>query len=97
MSLSKSEVEHVARLARLELSEAEKDEFTGQLNGILQFVEKLNQLDTATVEPTAHAIPVTNVFRPDQVRPSLDPELALDNAPDRVDNFFKVPKVLEEE
>jgi aspartyl-tRNA(Asn)/glutamyl-tRNA(Gln) amidotransferase subunit C len=97
MSLSQNEVEYVARLARLELSEAEKDQFTGELNGILDFVEKLNQLDTAAVEPTAHAIPVTNVFRPDRVRPSLDPELALSNAPDRVNNFFKVPKVLEDE
>jgi aspartyl-tRNA(Asn)/glutamyl-tRNA(Gln) amidotransferase subunit C len=97
MSLSKAEVEHVARLARLELSEAEKEEFTGQLNGILQFVAQLNQLDTAGVEPTAHAIPVSNVFRPDRMTPSIDPELALANAPDRVDNFFKVPKVLEDE
>jgi aspartyl-tRNA(Asn)/glutamyl-tRNA(Gln) amidotransferase subunit C len=97
MSLSKTEVEHVARLARLELTETEKEEFTGQLNGILHFVEKLNQLNTAGVEPTAHAIPVSNVFRPDRMTPSLDPELALANAPDRLDNFFKVPKVLEEE
>ncbi|HYH03464.1 MAG TPA: Asp-tRNA(Asn)/Glu-tRNA(Gln) amidotransferase subunit GatC [Bacillota bacterium] len=97
MSLSKAEVEHVARLARLELSETEKEEFTGQLNEILHFVEQLNQLDTKAVEPTAHAIPVANVFRQDEVKPSLDPELALTNAPDRVDNFFKVPKVLEED
>jgi aspartyl-tRNA(Asn)/glutamyl-tRNA(Gln) amidotransferase subunit C len=97
MSLSKAEVEHVARLARLELSETEKEEFTWQLNGILRFVEKLNQLETASVEPTAHAIPVSNVFRSDRIMPSLDPELALANAPDRVENFFKVPKVLEDE
>lgn len=97
MSLSKAEVEHVARLARLELSETEKEEFTGQLNEILHFVEQLNQLDTKAVEPTAHAIPVANVFRQDEVKSSLDPELALANAPDRVDNFFKVPKVLEED
>jgi aspartyl-tRNA(Asn)/glutamyl-tRNA(Gln) amidotransferase subunit C len=97
MSLSKAEVEHVARLARLELSDAEKEEFTGQLNGILHFVEKLNQLETGSVEPTAHAIPVNNVFRPDRIMPSIDPELALANAPDRLDNFFKVPKVLEDE
>jgi aspartyl-tRNA(Asn)/glutamyl-tRNA(Gln) amidotransferase subunit C len=97
MSLTKTEVEHVARLARLELSESEQEEFTGQLNDILGFVEKLNKLDTANIEPTAHAIPVTNVFRPDQVGTSLDSELALANAPDRVDNFFKVPKILEEE
>ncbi|HBE80088.1 MAG TPA: Asp-tRNA(Asn)/Glu-tRNA(Gln) amidotransferase subunit GatB [Firmicutes bacterium] len=97
MPLTKAEVEHVARLARLELSESEKEEFPGQLNGILDFVEKLNKLDTASIEPTAHAIPVTNVFRPDQEVPSFDPELALANAPDRLDNFFKVPKILEEE
>ncbi|TCL69985.1 aspartyl/glutamyl-tRNA(Asn/Gln) amidotransferase subunit C [Hydrogenispora ethanolica] len=96
MRLTKTEVEHVARLARLELSEAEKEEFTGQLNEILNFVEELNQLDTQGIEPTAHAIPVTNVFRSDRVEPSLDPELALANAPDRIDNFFKVPKVLED-
>jgi aspartyl-tRNA(Asn)/glutamyl-tRNA(Gln) amidotransferase subunit C len=95
MSLTKAEVEHVARLARLELSESEKEEFTGQLNEILDFVEKLNKLDTSNIEPTAHAIPVTNVFRPDQVVPSLDLELALANAPDRIGNFFKVPKTLE--
>ena len=96
MSLTKAEVEHVARLARLELTEIEKEEFTGQLNEILDFVEKLNELDTTNIEPTAHAIPVANVFRPDQVTPSLDLEGALSNAPDRVDNFFKVPKMLEE-
>lgn len=97
MSLTKVEVEHVARLARLELSEAEKEEFTWQLNEILAFVEKLNRLDTTTIQPTAHANPITNVFRPDQVKPSLVPELALANAPDAEDDFFKVPKILEDE
>ena len=97
MPLTKVEIEHVARLARLELNESEKEQFTGQLNGILGFVEKLNKLDTANIEPTAHAIPVTNVFRPDQVKSSMEPDLALTNAPDRVDDFFKVPKILEEE
>ncbi len=97
MSLTKAEVEHVARLARLELNESEKEEFTGQLNDILGFVEKLGKLDTASIEPTAHAIPVTNVFRADESGISLDPDLALANAPDRVDDYFKVPKILEEE
>jgi aspartyl-tRNA(Asn)/glutamyl-tRNA(Gln) amidotransferase subunit C len=96
MGLTKSEVEHVARLARLELSEGEKDEFTGQLNEILNFVEKLNELDTSGIEPTAHAIPISNVFRPDKTESSLDPELALSNAPDRIGDFFKVPKILED-
>lgn len=97
MPLTKAEVEHVARLARLELSESEKEEFTGQLNDILGFVEKLNKLDTANIEPTAHAIPVTNVFRHDQAGTSLETESALVNAPDQAGNFFKVPKILEEE
>jgi aspartyl-tRNA(Asn)/glutamyl-tRNA(Gln) amidotransferase subunit C len=97
MPLTKTEVEHVARLARLELSESEKEEFTGQLNDILGFVETLNKLNTKNIEPTAHAIPVTNVFRPDRVGTSLEPDMALANAPDRVDDYFKVPKILEEE
>ena len=97
MSLTKVEVEHVAKLARLELSESEKDEFTRELNEILDFVTKLNELDTTGIEPTAHAIPVTNVFRPDAVTPSLDPEVTLSNAPDRIGDFFKVPKSIEEE
>ena len=96
MSLTKAEVEYVAQLARLELSEAEKEKFTGQLNEILNFVEKLNEIDTSKIEPTAHTIPVQNVFRPDQVTESLDVELALANATDRVDNFFKVPKSIED-
>lgn len=96
MSLSKAEVEHVARLARLELSQAEREEFTGQLNAILNFVTKLNELDTSGIEPMAHAIPVFNIFKPDRTAPSLDVELALANAPDRMDQFFRVPKVLED-
>lgn len=95
MSLTKDEIEHVARLARLDLTEAEQEEFAWQLNEILSFVAKLNQLDTG-VEPTAHLIPVSNVFRSDHVEPSLDPEKGLANAPDRVGNFFKVPKILED-
>jgi aspartyl-tRNA(Asn)/glutamyl-tRNA(Gln) amidotransferase subunit C len=97
MSLSIQEVEHIARLGRLELSDAEKEQFTEQLNEIIHYVEILNQLDTAGVEPTAHVIPVHNVFRRDEKKPSMDPELALANAPDRIDNYFKVPKILEEQ
>ncbi len=96
MSLTKTEVEHVARLARLELSETEKEAYTVQLNEILNFVEQLSGIDIAGIEPTAHAIPVTNVFRPDRVEPSLDPETVLANAPERLDNFFRVPKILED-
>lgn len=96
MALTKTEVEYVAKLARLALTDEEKEEFTRQLNEILGFVEELNKLDTTGIEPTAHAIPVYNVFRADEVKPSLDPELALANAPDRTDNFFRVPKILED-
>lgn len=96
MSLTMNEVEHVARLARLELSTEEKERFTHQLNDILQYVEKLKELDTEGVEPTAHAIPLQNVLRGDAVRPSLDREDVLANAPDREEAFFKVPKIIEE-
>ncbi|HEY8462848.1 MAG TPA: Asp-tRNA(Asn)/Glu-tRNA(Gln) amidotransferase subunit GatC [Bacillota bacterium] len=96
MSLSQSEVEHVARLACLELSETEKQEFTGQLNQILHFFAKLDRIDTAGVAVTVPATKSVKAFRPDQVETSLEPELALANAPERLGNFFKVPKVLEE-
>jgi len=96
MGLTKVEIERIARLARLELSEAEEEEFTRQINRILGFIERLNRVDTTGVEPTAHVVPLFNVFRPDQTEPSLDPEAALANAPERDGNFFKVPKVLED-
>ncbi|HEX7715504.1 MAG TPA: Asp-tRNA(Asn)/Glu-tRNA(Gln) amidotransferase subunit GatC [Bacillota bacterium] len=95
-TLSSEDVRHVARLARLELNSAEEEQFTKELNDILRFVEQLNELDTAGIEPTAHAITVRNVFRPDRAGVSLDPEAALANAPDRSGNFFKVPKILED-
>ncbi len=95
MSLTKQEVERIAGLARLELSEAEQEEYTRELDAILSFVAQLNQLDTTGVEPMAHVIQVNNVFRPDKAGPSLNQEEVLANAPDRVENFFKVPKVLE--
>ncbi len=96
MSLSKEEIRHVARLARLELNQDETEEFTWQINEILSFVEKLNQLDTTGIEPMAHAISVNNVFRKDQKQASLPIEEALANAPERIEDFFKVPKTLEE-
>lgn len=96
MALTNQEVEQVARLARLELSTEEKERFTHQLNDILTYVEKLKELDTSGVEPTAHAIPLRNVFREDKVRPSLDREAVLANAPAREEVFFKVPQIMEE-
>lgn len=95
MSITLKDVEHVAKLARLELSEQEKEQFTGQLNAILKYAEKLNQLDTEGIEPTSHVLPVTNVMREDEVRESVSNETALKNAPDEEDGQFKVPAVLE--
>jgi aspartyl-tRNA(Asn)/glutamyl-tRNA(Gln) amidotransferase subunit C len=95
MSISAKDVEHVANLARLELSDSEKDQFTEQLNAILKYAEKLNSLDTEAVEPTSHVLPITNVMREDEKRPSLPIGKVLLNAPDEEDGHFKVPAVLE--
>jgi len=95
MSITLKDVEHVANLARLELSDAEKEQFTGQLNAILKYAEKLNTLDTEHVEPTSHVLPITNVMRDDVQKPSLPIEQVLLNAPDEEDGQIKVPAVLE--
>jgi aspartyl-tRNA(Asn)/glutamyl-tRNA(Gln) amidotransferase subunit C len=94
--ITKAEVEHVARLARLELSEAEKEQMTAQLDAILGYIDKLNALDTGAVEPTSTVIPMVSVMRDDVVRPSLDREDALENAPDRADEYFRVPRIIED-
>ena len=94
--IDRQQVRKVAKLARLELTEAEIEEFTGQLGAILEYVEKMNELDTAGVEPLAHCLPIANVFRPDDVRESLGTEKTLANAPQRDGSFFKVPKILED-
>lgn len=95
MSITHTEIEHVARLARLALSESEKDLFTGQMSAILSYVETLNELDTDGITPTAHAVPVENAFRPDVAQASIGIAKALHNAPDRVETFFRVPPVIE--
>jgi aspartyl-tRNA(Asn)/glutamyl-tRNA(Gln) amidotransferase subunit C len=95
LSISVKDVEHVADLARLDLSEEEKDRYAGQLNAILKYAEKLNELDTDGVEPTSHVLPLANVMREDEVRPSWPVEKVLANAPDEEDGQFKVPAVLE--
>ncbi|WP_028563306.1 Asp-tRNA(Asn)/Glu-tRNA(Gln) amidotransferase subunit GatC [Paenibacillus pinihumi] len=95
MSITIKDVEHVAALARLELSEEEKEQFTGQLNAILKYAEKLGELDTDNVEPTSHVQPITNVMREDVSRPSTGVEKAMRNAPDEEDGQFRVPAVLE--
>ena len=95
MKITREQVENVAVLARLELTEEEKDTLTGQMDAILAYVDKLNELDTAGVVPTSHAVPMENAFREDVVRPSIGVEMALANAPERVEGFYRVPKVIE--
>ncbi|WJH37136.1 Asp-tRNA(Asn)/Glu-tRNA(Gln) amidotransferase subunit GatC [Paenibacillus aurantius] len=95
MSVTIKDVEHVAKLARLELSVEEQQVFTGQLNAILKYAEKLNELNTEGVEPTSHPMPLSNVMREDEVRPSLPVETVMRNAPDEEDGQIKVPAVLE--
>jgi aspartyl-tRNA(Asn)/glutamyl-tRNA(Gln) amidotransferase subunit C len=95
MPVSKDDVEYVARLARMELAEDEKKVLTSQLNSILDHIEKLNELDTEGVEPTFHVLDVRNVFRDDEVLPSLPTEEIMKNAPARDGDLFKVPKIIE--
>ncbi|HET8531489.1 MAG TPA: Asp-tRNA(Asn)/Glu-tRNA(Gln) amidotransferase subunit GatC [Methylomirabilota bacterium] len=94
--ISLEEVDHVARLARLELSAADKERMRSELDGILSYIDKLRALDTRDVEPTSHAVPVTNVMRDDVECPSLPQEDMLANAPDRHRDMFRVPRIIEE-
>ncbi len=95
--LDPSTVRHVAQLARLNLSDDELTHYAEQLSRILKYIDQLNELDTSDVPPTAHAMPVQNVFREDQIAAAWTAERALHNAPAREDNLFKVPKVLDQE
>jgi aspartyl-tRNA(Asn)/glutamyl-tRNA(Gln) amidotransferase subunit C len=95
MRITQKEVEHVATLARLKLDPEEIATFTGQMDAILSYVDKLSELNTDGIMPTSHAVPMENAFRADEVRPSIGAEKALANAPERVEGFFKVPKVIE--
>ncbi|MHC4462056.1 MAG: Asp-tRNA(Asn)/Glu-tRNA(Gln) amidotransferase subunit GatC [Planctomycetota bacterium] len=94
--IDQAKVRKVARLSRLDLTEAEVEEFTCQLSAILDYVAKMNELDTDNIEPLAHCLPISNVFRADSVKESLGTEKALANAPQRDGEFFKVPKILDE-
>jgi len=91
----KMDIEKVARLARLELSEEEKVIFGDHLDQILTYMEQLNRLDTSGVEPTSHAISIENVFREDEARPSCYQEEVLGVAPDEEGGYFKVPRIIE--
>jgi aspartyl-tRNA(Asn)/glutamyl-tRNA(Gln) amidotransferase subunit C len=94
MSISKKDVEHVAKLARLELTEEEKALYTEELNAVLGFMDTLNQLDTSDVLPTSHVLDIKNVFREDVMEPSMEPEEVVANAPAAKDNQFRVPKIM---
>jgi aspartyl-tRNA(Asn)/glutamyl-tRNA(Gln) amidotransferase subunit C len=91
MAITRDEVLHVARLARLELTEEEVGRFTEQLSAILEAVAKVSELDLSAVEPTAHPLDLVNIWADDEPRPSIPVEDALANAPDREAGFFKVP------
>jgi aspartyl-tRNA(Asn)/glutamyl-tRNA(Gln) amidotransferase subunit C len=93
--LTPEEVEHVALLARLQLSQEERERFTTQLNSILEHFEQLKQLDTSGVPGMSHAVAMSNVFREDDPAPSLSREEALQNAPDQDRDCFRVPRVIE--
>lgn len=94
--LTEQTVLRVARLSRLKLSPQEVTKFTGQLQQVLHYVEQLNEVDSANVEPMAHAIELANVFRADEPRPSLPRDAALANAPKSDGNYFLVPPILDE-
>lgn len=91
----KMDIEKVASLARLELSEEDRETFGNQMEQILTYMEQLNRLDTTGIEPTSHAIPICNVFREDEVKSSIAQEEVLAIAPDEGDGHFKVPRIIE--
>jgi len=97
MPVSKKDVEYIAGLAKLKFSDEEFENYTHQLNDILVYVEKLNELNTENIEPLSHPVENTNVFRTDELRESIPTEEGLKNAPGATDEFFKVPKVINQD
>ena len=97
MSITRAEVAHLARLARLALSDEELDRMASQLDVILGAVARVGEVAAADIPPTSHSVPLTNVFRPDEVRPSLSPVAALSGAPAAEQDRFRVPRILDEE
>lgn len=89
------DIDYVAKLARLKLTQKEKEQFSKQLGDILKYIEKLNQLDTSSIEPTAHILPIKNVWRKDETKASLDIELLTRIMPANHKGFFRVPPVIE--
>lgn len=94
MAVTKKDVEKIAELAKLKFSDEELENFTPQMNEILSYMDKLNELDTENVKPLSHPVEQINVFREDELKSSVSTEEALKNAPDKTDNHFKVPKVI---
>lgn len=96
MKITQEEIKKIALLSRLEVKEAHMEHMEKELSDILSYVAELNELDLEGVEPMAHAVPIHNVFREDVTKPSLDHDLALSNAPEEEDGYFKVPRVVQE-
>lgn len=96
-AITRDEVAHLARLSRLALGEDELEHFAGQLDVIISAVARVQEAAAEDIPPTSHALPLTNVYRPDEVRPSLTPEQALAGAPAAEDQRFRVPRILDEE
>ena len=96
MTISRDEVLKVGTLSRIRLTDEDVNRFASQLSSILDYVGKLGELDTEATEPLAHALPIHNVLRKDEPRESLTPEQALGGAPDATDDFFRVPRVLDD-
>ena len=95
MSVADLNVKYVAHLARLSLSPAEEQKYGSQLGQVLDYINKLKELDVAGIEPMAHAIPLLNVMRPDEIQPSLPHADALRNAPAQTNGLFMVPRIVE--
>ncbi|MGI6778343.1 MAG: Asp-tRNA(Asn)/Glu-tRNA(Gln) amidotransferase subunit GatC [Acetivibrionales bacterium] len=95
MKVTKDTMEHVANLARLDLSEHEKKKLASEMESIISFMKKLSELDTSNVKPMEHVMPISNVLREDRVKKSYERDKILANAPDSKDGCFKVPKVVE--
>jgi aspartyl-tRNA(Asn)/glutamyl-tRNA(Gln) amidotransferase subunit C len=96
-SITRADVAHLARLSRLALSDDELDQMAGQLEVIISSVARVSEVADADVPPTSHSVPLTNVFRPDELQPCLTPEAALAGAPATEDQRFRVPRILDEE
>ena len=94
MAVTKNDVEHIAKLAKLEIKDDEINEFTSQLNQMIEYVDKLNELDTENIEPLSHPVEGENVFREDVLKNSISTDEALKNSASKTEEYFKVPKVI---